>query len=82
MLTTPDQKALEALAVLTRQPRWRDAKQFIEGEIAQAMDRLLKASDIRVIGELQGRVRTLQEFLHTAATAEETLAKAGKSPGL
>lgn len=82
MLSKPNTKALEALAVFTRQPRWNDLRNMIESEIAQAMDRLLVTADIRQIGELQGRIRTLKEFLLTASEAEATLAKTGKSPGL
>lgn len=82
MLTQLTPKAVEALAVLTRHPRWKDLRELIENEIAQGYERLLGASDQRTVGEAQGRIKSLKELLAAADTAEKTLAKQGKTPGL
>jgi hypothetical protein len=55
---------------------------MIEAEIQSGVSRLLAAQDLRQIGEAQGRVKTLQEFLLTVREAGETLERLGKQPGL
>lgn len=77
MLTKPEGEALAALVAFSRQPRWRDFSRMIDNEIAAATEYLLKAADIRSIGEFQGRIKALKELQAKVHEAPELMEKMG-----
>jgi len=80
MLTQPSNEALIALQGFVSQPRWSDVDKMIEAEIAEATRRLLGASELRTIGEAQGRVKALRELQDLARSVRELMEKKGLRP--
>lgn len=81
MLAQITPEALVALDGLQRQPRWRDVNNMLEAEIASWTERLLSAADARQIGEYQGRIKALKDFLSMVRDAPAAMEKLGlRSP--